>query len=127
MQTRSAACRPTQPPRRAVTTTSASPAHQALLRCWGLWFEEYEASARQKRVLAAAGARLLRPKLVACFSLWSLSWMETQLSSDQIQQRRALELQAAEAKVTRLTNEVMRLRGMSVNCTDETVSARPFC
>ena len=39
----------------------------------------------------------------------------------------ALELQAAEAKVTRLTNEVMRLRGMSVNCTDETVSARPFC
>ena len=42
------------------------------------WQEQWEEAARQKRMLAAAGARLLKPKLVACFVAWTASWQSDQ-------------------------------------------------
>ena len=53
-------------------------ANQGLAKGWGAWSEMYEETARQKRMLAAAAARLLKPKLAACFSAWSSSWLESQ-------------------------------------------------
>ena len=41
---------------------------------WSVWQEQWEEAARQKRMLAAAGARLQRPALTASFGHWRGDW-----------------------------------------------------
>ena len=57
-------------------------ANAGLSRGWSAWQEQWEEAARQRRMLAAAGARLLKPKLVACFVAWASSWQSDQKLTD---------------------------------------------
>ena len=41
-----------------------------LLYGWSTWQEQWEEAARQKRMLAAASARLARPQLAAAVAHW---------------------------------------------------------
>eukprot|EP00964_Phaeocystis_antarctica_P152584 scaffold120545_cov51-Phaeocystis_antarctica.AAC.1 len=45
-----------------------------ILAGWGAWHEQWEVAARQKRMLAAAGARLARPALAAAVAHWRADW-----------------------------------------------------
>ena len=56
-------------------------ANQALHRGWGCWQQQWAAAARQQRTMAAAGARLRRPMLVACFATWRQDWTEGVLAA----------------------------------------------
>ena len=49
-------------------------ANQGILAGWGAWHEQWEEAARQKRMLAAAGARLARPALAAALAGWVADW-----------------------------------------------------
>ena len=49
-------------------------ANAGLLRGWGAWHDKHEEVTRQRRMLAAAAARLARPMLVACVTAWIHSW-----------------------------------------------------
>ena len=74
----------------------------ALSRAWTLWLETHLEEQRQKRMLAAAGARLARPQLAAAVALWRQSWEATEkskaeqahLETQSRQAGRAAELQA---------------------------------
>ena len=46
-------------------------ANQGIMRGWTAWSEQYLEKARQKRMIAAAGARLTRPALAAAVSHWT--------------------------------------------------------
>lgn len=52
--------------------------HQRTRRGWTAWHEQHAEKMRQKRMLAAAGARLARPLLAACFSSWMQLWLAEQ-------------------------------------------------
>ena len=82
--------------------------NQGLIRAWAAWQEQSEEAARKKRMLAAAGTRLLKPKLVACFSTWTEKWLRSQKTTDAAGQQRLLE--EAEARCEALEQEVERLR-----------------
>jgi hypothetical protein len=45
--------------------------NQGIMRGWTAWSEQYLEKARQKRMIAAAGARLTRPALAAAVSHWT--------------------------------------------------------
>ena len=45
-----------------------------LARGWSAWAAQWEERTRQQRLLAAAGARLLRPKLAASIAHWRSDW-----------------------------------------------------
>ena len=45
-----------------------------LSKGWETWEFIYLESARRRRLLAAAGSKLARPKLVACYSHWKYDW-----------------------------------------------------
>ena len=47
---------------------------QGLIRGWTAWQEQWETAARQKRMLAAAAARLTRPALAAAVAHWRQDW-----------------------------------------------------
>ena len=47
---------------------------RGLARGWTAWHAQWARAARQKRMLAAAGSRLRRPKLTACFGNWRTDW-----------------------------------------------------
>ena len=47
---------------------------QGLIRGWTAWQEQWETAARQKRMLAAAAARLARPALAAAVAHWRGEW-----------------------------------------------------
>ena len=74
----------------------------ALSRAWALWLDTHLEEQRQKRMLAAAGARLERPQLAAAVALWRQSWEATEkskaeqahLETQSRQAGRAAELQA---------------------------------
>ena len=74
----------------------------ALSRAWALWLDTHLEEQRQKRMLAAAGARLARPQLAAAVVLWRQSWAATEkakaeqahLETQSRQAGRAAELQA---------------------------------
>ena len=86
-------------------------ANQGLSKGWGAWFEMYEETERQRRMLAAAAARLLKPKLVACFSAWSSSWLESQQSSEAIEADQLKRLLAErQARCETLSEEADQLR-----------------
>ena len=44
--------------------------NQGIMRGWSTWQEQWEERARERRMLASAGARLLRPKLAASLAAW---------------------------------------------------------
>ena len=41
---------------------------------WTTWHDQWEGQARAKRLIAGAGARLTKPKLVACVQQWRRDW-----------------------------------------------------
>ena len=89
--------------------------NQGILRGWTAWQEMWEEAARQKRMLAAAGARLAKPKLAACFSLWTASWLETEkLKSTkgvgQMLLDKEKECDTLQAEVASLTEELAAVR-----------------
>ena len=47
---------------------------QGLIRGWTAWQEQWETAARQRRMLAAAAARLARPALAAAVAHWRGEW-----------------------------------------------------
>ena len=47
---------------------------QGLIRGWTAWQAQWETAARQKRMLAAAAARLARPALAAAVAHWRGEW-----------------------------------------------------
>jgi len=59
---------------------------------FGAWQEQWEEAARQKRMLAAAGARLARPALAAAVAGWVADWREAE---EEREEARRLELLAA--------------------------------
>ena len=44
------------------------------MRGWSGWHGQWEAATRQKRMLAAAGARLAKPGLAAAVAHWRKDW-----------------------------------------------------
>jgi len=88
---------------------------QGLAMGWTAWQEQYLDAARQKRMLAAAGARLMRPALTASFVSWRFDWQEAQkelvaegqklLQSTQARKEADLQLQ-----VQSLQKEIAALR-----------------
>ena len=53
-------------------------ANAGLASGFSAWQEQWEEAARQKRMLAAAGARLARPQLAAAVALWVGEWREAE-------------------------------------------------
>ena len=47
---------------------------QGLARGWSAWYDQWEEYTRNKRLLAAAGQRLTKPKLVQAFMHWQRDW-----------------------------------------------------
>ena len=47
-----------------------------ILRGWTAWQDKWAERARFLRMIASAGARLLRPKLAASLALWKEEWMK---------------------------------------------------
>ena len=54
--------------------------YQGVLRGWTAWQQQWEEAARQKRMLAAAGARLARPALAAALAGWVADWRAAELA-----------------------------------------------
>lgn len=52
-------------------------ASRDLARGWTSWFEAYLHATARRRLVAAAQARLLRPKLMACMLWWRRDWTAT--------------------------------------------------
>ena len=97
-------------------------ANQGLSKGWGAWSEMYEEAVKQKRMLAAAAARLMKPQLVACFSAWSSSWQsEEALASSSHAGQLLAEQQAV---VTRLMQAVERLKRESEEQLAEAATAQ---
>ena len=97
-------------------------ANQGLAKGWGAWSEMYEETVKQKRMLAAAAARLTKPQLVACFSAWSSSWQsEEALASSSHAGQLLAEQQAV---VKRLTQAVERLKRESEDQLAEAATAQ---
>ena len=53
-------------------------AKRELTRGWLGWLEPYLEKKRQQNMLKQAGARMLKPKLVASWGTWRHSWEEQQ-------------------------------------------------
>ena len=65
-------------------------ANQGIIRGFTAWQDLYLQAARQKRMLAAAGARITRPGLAMAMSHWKGDWeAERRLTLAQTVQRRA--------------------------------------
>ena len=47
---------------------------QDLVRAWEVWWEQWSEHATNRRMLAAAGARLMKPQLTAAFAHWRVDW-----------------------------------------------------
>ena len=55
---------------------------QGLGRGFGAWAEAYTEAVRRRRLLQAAGARLLRPKLVASYREWRDAWRAAEVGTE---------------------------------------------
>ena len=73
-----------------------------ILRGWTAWHELYEEAARQRRMLAAAAARLARPQQTAALAAWKADWMSERAA--------ALKAAAQGKGATKLERELARLR-----------------
>ena len=45
---------------------------------WQAWSESYWEGARRRRLLAQAGSKLARPKLVSSYARWRHDWVEAE-------------------------------------------------
>ena len=83
-----------------------------LTRGWVAWHEMWAEEARRKRTLMAAGAKLLRPKLVASYSYWRRGWEdeESKKSSMSMAQRLAMEVEERKRMQSDLGGEITRLK-----------------
>ena len=97
--------------------------HMAMMRLtkrdlvlgWTCWHDKYQAYSRSKRLLQGAGARLLKPKLVAAVKHWRRDWEVEVLSNARMSQAERLTQeanarQAAEAEANRLREELKQAR-----------------
>ena len=97
-------------------------ANQGLMKGWAVWHEVWEAKAKKRRMLAAAGAKLTRPQLVASLERWKVGWaaemaaqkgatFEQRLKQSEVRREEAEgELAAQRSKAARLAEEVDELR-----------------
>ena len=51
---------------------------QGLAKGWNSWSELYFEQKREKQLLRQAAARLAKPQLVKCFSVWFADWEEVE-------------------------------------------------
>ena len=94
-----------------------------LTRGWLGWLEQYRERQRLKRALLHASSKMLRPKLVACFTLWRDDWraeaqakrtkhLGTQLSRETREGREAKrELELVRAELEELRHATLEGRG----------------
>ena len=80
---------------------------QGLLRGWTAWHGQWEEAVRQKRMLAAAGARLSRPVLAAAVSHWQSDWTVQRIREER--KKRLAAMSASELQVERPTNASRRV------------------
>ena len=55
-----------------------------LTRGWTAWHDQWDEKQRRKRMLKAAGVKLLKPKMVYAYSFWRRGWMEETLASSKM-------------------------------------------
>ena len=94
--------------------------NQGLMRGWSGWHEKWSDAAREKRMLAAAGARIARPGLAAAVAHWRADWQgegvkaakgtfEQRLKESERQQKKHQErCRGLELEVTELNAEIAR-------------------
>ena len=97
-------------------------ANQGLMKGWAVWHDVWEAKAKKVRMLAAAGAKLMRPQLVASLAAWKADWtaemvaqkgatFEQRLKQSEVRREEVEEeLASQRAKAARLAVEVDELR-----------------
>ena len=81
---------------------------QGLSRGWQAWRATYVDEREQRRLLRTAAARLMRPQLAACVTLWRRDWEETRLSAERSKVQS--ELDAKDALARQLEEELMEAR-----------------
>ena len=87
-------------------------ANQGLIAGWTTWHDQWEEQAKQRRMLAAAGARLSRPQLAACVAHWRLDWQAAQAEATRLRlQGSTAQLQASELRREALEVELAHLQG----------------
>ncbi len=72
------------------------------------WAAAYVEATRRKRVLQAAGAKLTRPKLVACYGHWRRDWTSERALHARLSLKERLELEAS--KLAEARTELARTR-----------------
>jgi hypothetical protein len=98
--------------------------NQDIMRGWSAWQEQYLEKRRQLRVLAQAGMKLARPKLVASYVQWRTEWkVEQQILAkkstkerlaDEVQRREQLQLELERVKEElSLARKSSLMQGMS--------------
>ena len=86
-----------------------------LTRGWMAWLEQYLEQARLKRALLAAGSKLLRPKLVACYTQWRRMYEEEKAAKASMSMSDKLtaevkERQLVQAQLDQLTRDLAEAR-----------------
>merc|ERR1740130_1804842 len=87
--------------------------NQGLIKGWTGWHDMWEEQARQKRMLAAAGARLARPALAAAMVHWRADWDAELLAEARLKGKNAAgaagqQVKEARAEVQELQAELKR-------------------
>ena len=82
--------------------------NQGIMRGFTAWSAQYLQYAKHKRMLAAAGARLMRPLMAACLSLWRGEWEKSQRRAMRLHGRG--ELDVANARILELEAQVQHLQ-----------------
>ena len=90
----------------------------ALSRGWSTWIDQYFEVKRERQLLRAAGARLTRPALSACLSMWQREWEAAERGAALKAERRRLvahqlEVQAELVRVQKLVREANDAAGVS--------------
>ena len=68
---------------------------QGIARGWSAWIDYYDEYMRKKRMLRAAGSRMLKPKLVHSFKAWQDDWNATQSAAAAEKMKRQTEKETA--------------------------------
>ena len=98
-------------------------ANRDLFAGWSVCHEQWAEAARQKRMLAAAGARLQRPQLVAAVSAWKVDWQAAQAEKEA---KRREEMVAAHAAAAAAHgDELTRLRAEHAAALEALRSSHP--
>ena len=97
---------------------------------WGAWHEQWAEAAAQKRMLAGAATRLVRPQLAACVAHWCADWRKTTLAASteglaqQIEELRAeAERRHAEHEASKAALEAAHAQQLERLCVELSGSA----